>query len=81
MKDYIFLLTIILGLYIVLLHNKIPKNFINLFNNDIFKIIILLIIVSISNKYKTISILLSIIFILTIINSNKSKNNYNINKI
>jgi hypothetical protein len=80
MKDYISLLTIFLGIYIILLHNIIPKNFINLFNNDIFKIIILLIIVSISNKYKTISILLSIIFILTIINSKKSKNNYNIKK-
>jgi hypothetical protein len=74
MKDYISFLTIFLGLYIVLFDKYIPNKFINLFNNDVFKIIMLLIIVSISNKYKTISILLSIIFILTIINSNKSKN-------
>jgi len=75
MKDYISLITIILGIYIIFINNKIPINFINLFNNDIFKIIILLIIVSISNKYKTISILLSIVFILTIINSNTSNFN------
>ncbi len=66
MKDYILLSSLIIGLYIVLLNKK---NVINLFNNDIFKIIILLVIVSINTKYRSISILLSIVFILSFIHS------------
>lgn len=66
MKDYILLSSLIIGLYIVLLNKK---NVINLFNNDIFKIIILLFIVSINTKYRSISILLSIVFILSFIHS------------
>ena len=66
MKDYILLSSLIIGLYIVLLNKK---NVINLFNNDIFKIIILLIIVSVNTNYRSISILLSIVFILSFIHS------------
>lgn len=66
MKDYILLSSLIIGLYIVLLNKK---NVINLFNNDIFKIIILLIIVSVNTKYRSISILLSVVFILSFIHS------------
>jgi hypothetical protein len=67
--NYILLSSLICGLYIVLLNKK---NVINLFNNDIFKIIILLIIVSINNN--SISIVLSIIYILSFIYSKKNIN-------
>ena len=73
MKIYISIISLIIGLYIIFLNNKIFKNIINIFNNDLFKVIILLIIVSISNKYKTISVLLSVAFISSLIYLNHPK--------
>jgi hypothetical protein len=56
---------IIIALFIIL-NNRLPSQIHKLLDNPIVKIIMLLTIIIISNNYKTISILLTLVFIISL---------------
>ncbi len=60
------IITVILGLYIALLGADIPHFIHNLFDNVIFRIIVLFIIVVSGNKNPSVAIIIAISYVLTL---------------
>lgn len=67
-KEEVFstILTIFLALYAALLGPELPKSIKNLFNNTIFRIIVLFLVVYKGNKDPRLSIMIAIAFVLTL---------------
>ena len=59
-------LSLLIGLYIILLNKPLPKSVEQIFSNVLFKIILLLTIIILSFKNPTISILLTIAYVITL---------------
>jgi hypothetical protein len=76
-----YIIVLILFLYIIFISNNVPNNYKILFNNNIFKTIIIILITLYAEKHTIISILLTICFILTLYSINTKDFVHNINKI
>jgi len=62
---FIALLSIFLAMYGPRLHPKLPNSLRNLFNNSLFKILIMFLVVYLSNRNLRLSLTIAIIFVVT----------------